>query len=306
MDKQIRALLKEFLTFKKSNFKIMYEKNGTTILMSKKIKDYIIKLSDIELSTAVFRKAILSDISSKNFHISKTYHLQEVNYMGHPKTLEIMNFVPGSHIQDNSEEEMKRLVIATKDLQIELNKNKDLFIDSLPKISSLFYEMVEHSIDADLNSIGNYLLDDTLFLETLQENQYIIFGDMWNENILFSESQIGFIDLDPLLVGPRDLQFAIFLTSNLLLQKNYFEQLSIKLLDDLYKSWGYEGLKSKHLYTLCLFPLLSLMKKNINYKTIAIDNNSVYFKLKTILEYLIILIKENNWNNKGECICSRQ
>lgn len=119
------------------------------------------------------------------------------------------------------------------------------------------------------------------------ENQTIIVADMVYENILIEKGAVYFIDLDPLVLGPKRLQCAILLTSNLLLQPHLFKRLSMDLIRRYTRLCGIDNLSREDLIALTIFPLLILSMKQVDIDSLPENYDSIYYKLKTILLFLM-------------------
>lgn len=284
---QIEAILGDIRNKKYDLLSIIYDNNGTTVLEHLDTPRYLVKISNKDLRLSKLQQNLLKGINTEEFSLSKVHHAQSFSYRGENKTLEIIDKLSGVTIKDNTEEEIAGLIKATKSLQEALNQFKGKYQQALPNLNLLFNQILQSVEQPSLRSFGQYLLADTQFQKLINvENDYITFGDMVYENILFHEAKIGFIDLDPLIMGAKELQIAILVTSNILLQKEQFETLSLENIEKIYKIWGFRKLTRVHLLSLCVFPFLILSMKQVDIDQLKPEQESIYYKLKFILYFL--------------------
>jgi len=284
----INEIVNEYKMKGSDAFSILYNQNNTLVMEHPKYPEYLLKLSDKDFKSSQIQSEILASITLKNKNISRIHHTQLYNDQGKTKTMELIDKLPGISKREYSETDISNVIRATKELQDSLNQSEKKHHNDLPSIGPLFSGIIGQTSNHTLKSIANQIQNDTAYERFLDaENQTIIVADMVYENILIDKDAVYFIDLDPMVLGPKRLQCAILITSNLLLQTNLFKQLSMELIRRYMGLWGFETISREDLIALTVFPLLILSMKKVDIDSLPENDDSIYYKLKTILLFIM-------------------
>jgi len=284
----INEIVNEYKMKGSDAFSILYNQNSTMVMEHPKHPEYLLKLSDKEFKSSQIQSEILSAITPKNNHICRIHHTQIYNDNGKTKTMELIDKLPGTPKRDYSETDISNVIRATKELQDSLNKSEKKHHKDLPSIGVIFSGIIGQTSYSTLKSIADQIQNDTAYESFLDaENQTIIVADMVYENILIDKDAVNFIDLDPLVLGLQRLQCAILLTSNLLLQPNLFKRLSMELIRNYMGLWGVDLISREDLIALTIFPLLILSMRKVDIDSLPENDDSIYYKLKTILLFIM-------------------
>jgi hypothetical protein len=269
-------------------FSIIYNKNNTLVMEHNKYPEYLLKLSNKDFESSKIQLDILSSIPTENKNICRIHHTQIFEENGNARTMEIIDKLNGITKKEYSKIDIERVIQATKMLNMDLNKYANKYYENLPSIGILLPTIIQNSSNKTLKSLAKIIQNDSAyesFIDT--ENQNIIVADLVYENILFANNAINFIDLDPLILGPKELQFSILLTSNILIQSNQFKNLSMDLIKNYAHLWGIERINREVLISLSIFPLLILAMKEVDVDSLPENQDSIYYKLKIILLFII-------------------
>jgi len=269
-------------------FSIIYKKNNTLVIENPEYPEYLLKLSDKDFKSSQIQSKILSSIPDENNNICRIHHTQIYDDNAKIRTVELIDKLHGTPKPEYSKNDIENVFKATKQLHCKLNESTDKYHKDLPSIGPLFSSIIDSTLNPTLKVIANRVQNDYAYEKFLDaEKQYIIFADMVYENILIDKDKINIIDLDPLILGPKRLQFSILLTSNILIQSNQFKNLSMDLINHYTNLWGIEKISREDLIALSIFPLLILSMKQVDIDLISEKQDSIYFKLKTILSFII-------------------
>lgn len=294
MKKEVSQILNDFLSNPEGHFTYIYDQNGTQVLRHGEIRDFLVKLSNRSKQESDFQKELLCNIPKKIENVSRIVYNQEYLSYDGKKTLEIITNLPGSKRLSYNETEMKNVVFGIKEIFQILNNNKKEYTSNLPTLKTLFYSIVSNVKDITIKRIVEKLLNNKTFVEYIDyDNNWLVLADLVSENILIYNSNAYFIDLDPIIVGPENLQFGILMSSNLLLQKEIINNLSIQHIEEMYKIWGKNHIDSYDMLSLVIFPLLMLSLRNVDYNSIKESDSPLYAKLKKLLEFLMRNINYN-------------
>jgi hypothetical protein len=276
------------MTNKSQLFSILYNQNGTIILTHHQFHECLIKISNKDFSSSQAQHQILSMIPSYIQNICRILYLESVVKDNQQKTIEIISKVSGYSKMYYSNEEKKLVLLATKELQENINSSHSKDVPTIPTIAQLFPNILNQTTIPKLKEIGTSLQQDYTFQIMQNSTSEIIVADLVYENILFDANQVNFIDLDPLILGPKELQIAILLTSNILLQLRDIKLLEMSDITSFYHQWGIQLTRQDLLY-LSIFPLLMLSMKNIDINGIGKKPFSLYYKLKTLLLFFTLI-----------------
>ncbi len=284
----INEIVNEYKMKGSDAFSILYNQNNTLVMEHPKYPEYLLKLSDKDFKSSQLQSEILASIALENNNISRIHHTQIYNNQGKTKTMELIDKLPGSPRREYSETDISNVILATKELQDSLNQSEKKHHKDFPSIGVLFSNIIRQTSNSTLKSIADQIQNDVAYEHFLDaENQTVIVADMVYENILIDKDVIYFIDLDPLVLGPKRLQCAILLTSNLLLQTNLFNCLSMELIRRYMRLWGFETITREDLIALTIFPLLILSMRQVDIDSLPENDDSIYYKLKTILLFIM-------------------
>jgi hypothetical protein len=75
------------------------------------------------------------------------------------------------------------------------------------------------------------------------------------------------------------------------MQSRQFECLSIGLLERYAEIWGFDRISREDLIALSVFPLLILAMKRVDVESLPENHDSMYYKLKTILLFVMEELK---------------
>lgn len=281
-------LLNQFIAHGDTGFTYLYDRHGTKILRHADYSDLIIKISNKDKDASDNQMKIVGNIRKDISYISRIFLNQEYYVGDINKTIEVINFLPGKKVEQYNHQQLTIIMKNLRDLHLSIKENQINDVN-LPNIRDLFYGIVANSQDTDLKLIADTLLQNGMFIDYINgENTFITIGDLINDNILIDENDMAsFIDLDPLILGPENLQIAILLSSNILLQKNYLNNMKSSQITDLYHIWGYENANVQDYMALALFPLLMLSIRNVEYSKIEPIESNIFYRLKTLLEFVI-------------------
>jgi len=285
----INDLINSYTNRSSNSFITLYNQNNTLVLKHLKYPDYLIKLSNKDFESSKKQKDILSLLPNNYNNFSRIYHTQVDNSDGNIRTLEIIDKINGTSKKEYTNLEIINTINSLKKLHTNLNNisNRNKFF--FPSLKDLFNGIISNAhmstktIATEIQSYKEY----SSFINSKQE--YITIADLVYENILIDKEQINFIDLDPLILGPKKLQFSILLTSNILIQSNQFKILSINLIKKFFSLYGYNDFNREDLISLSIFPLLILSMRQVDLNTLPKDDSSMYYKLKVIL---LLIVKE--------------
>ena len=284
----INEIVNDYITKGSDAFSVIYNQNNTLVIEHPKYPKYLLKLSKKNFKSSQIQSNILSSISNKNNNISRILYTQIYEDNGNKRTMEIIDKLNGKPKKEYSNYDIENVIHATKQLHNNLNENKIKYREKLPFIGDLFSSIVDNTASKKLKSIANRIQNDYAYEKILDiENQFITIADLVYENILIYKDTINFIDLDPIILGPKELQFSILLTSNLLIQSNQFMNLNMKLIKSYANLWGFEKTSREDLISLTIFPLLILAMKQVDIDSLIENTDSMYFKLKTILLFIV-------------------
>ena len=284
----IDRIVADYRTNGSGYFSILYDQNDTVVMEHPKYSGFLLKLSNKEFKTSQIQKKILSSIAIENKNICRIYHTQPFEENGKTRTLEVIDKLKGMPKREYSELELETVIREAKKLHVVLNECSDESVVCLPSIGVLFSNIVDHTGNKTLKTMAERIRDDSACDSFMRlEKPSIIVADMVYENILIDKKTVNFIDLDPLILGPENLQFAILLTSNILMQLQQFKRLSMTLIEEYAVLWGKDVIAREDLIALSIFPLLILAMRQVDIETLPEDPDSMYFKLKTILSFIL-------------------
>jgi thiamine kinase-like enzyme len=259
-------LINEALDFSKNKKATLLFKDATSFLIKiEHKKAYVIKGSQKGFSVAERQRKISSKLLDEKYNLGQIIYIVRRDIDSVIYTIEVQEFVAGKPISlDLNRVEELNVISAVFHLHSRLSQINTLpYERQLITVNEFFPKVVKHGKDSKFKKYGMLLLNDSYFLELMnQESQCIIYGDVWYKNILIDEKgKIGFIDLDPLLIGPPELQFSLLLSSFFIyiyLQKDNIKNFSLKRLVNLWPA-HIEIEKVKSL--LYVYPvLLGIMK----------------------------------------------
>jgi len=287
-------IINDFMTNGSDAFKIIYDKNGTLVLEHEKHPDYLLKISDKDYKSSHLQSDILSSIADEHNNISRIHHTQEYSKDGSVKTLELLDKLNGIAKSEYSPSEIENIIKSTKKLHGSLKEISEKYITSLPPLSVIFTGIINSTTSTALKAIADKIKNDKGFGEFLNApDRCITIADMVYENILIDNGTVNFIDLDPLILGPENLQIAILITSNLLMENSQFDNLSIALIEHYYNVWGIAKISRADIIALSVFPLLILSMRQVDIDNLPKNSDSMYYKLKTILLFIADELKKN-------------
>ena len=290
-------ILSDLLSGRLDKFSCLYDANNTTVLEHNKYPNLIIKISNKDISSAEIQSKILQTLPSGSNNIGRILDVQTLQLDNKEKTVELIVKMKGYSKQAYTDSDILNVIKQTKILHESINQKRHEYIEQLPPLDMLFSNIINNSPSESLRKIAAEIQNDKAYEQFLdRENQTIIIADMVYENILFDKESVSFIDLDPLIQGPKNLQLSILLTSNILVQQEIFDHLSVELIQQYFQVWEKDRMTRVDLIALTIFPLLILAMKQVNIDELDPKTNSLYYKLKTVL--FMIMRQLNNDNEK--------
>jgi hypothetical protein len=301
----INEIVNDYILKGSDVFQSLYDKNNTLVLEHPKYPKYLLKLSNKDFQTSQIQSRILSSISTENTNICRIHRTQIHDDNGNTRTMELMDKLNGTSKREYSKSEIASVIRATKQLQDDLNERTDKYHANLPSIGILFSGITKNAENDTLKLIANRIQTDEAYERFLDvEKAYIIVADMVYENILIDKDTVNFIDLDPMILGPKRLQFSILVTSNLLIQSNQFKRLSMGLIECYACLWSNDKITREDLIALSIFPLLILSMRQVDIDTLPENHDSMDFKLKTILLFIMVELDSREKNKDlGSDLC---
>lgn len=274
-----------------NNLYLLQNENSFVIQIEKK-QTYIIKGSKKDIALVELQKEITSHLLDDSYNIGLILFVEyrlvdRVEY-----TIEVQTFVSGKPLNlDISNDIEVNVVSAVFQLHHRLSMiDSNIYKGQLMSIREFFPEVVKNGKNSIFKEHGLHLLNDKFFTDILnQDSQGIIYGDVWYQNILIDEDgKIGFIDLDPLLIGPEELQFSLMISSFFIyiyVQKNNIENFS---LIRLIKLWPTPVDFEKVKLLLYVYPvLLGIIKMSELEHTQNQQRKNILIKSITVLSDIL-------------------
>ena len=185
--------------------------------------------------------------------------------------IQVQTFVPGKPLEQYpNREQSKAIINAVYTLHQRLcaatSKVETSSISSIHGALKQMYSLVN---DCPIKTAAAKLFGQERYLELIsQPEQFLLHGDLWYKNIHLEQSRNNidarFVDIDPLLLGPKILQPAILFSSYFLLYALTFVPNTLNLfdLDDLLSYWPEPLIKDDVLLMMLVFPVgVGLLKE---------------------------------------------
>jgi hypothetical protein len=289
METTVSNLVNHFLTNGDQSMKYLYDRNGTQVLYHDQYPDFVIKISHKRKVDSDFQQSLLEQVPSYINNFSRIRYNQGYRLGNQDMTLEVIDFLKGTPLHTYNQQQVHAAIKGIRLLHTSINESSNDTLEELPTLQSIFFGIILGSSSSAVASIGHQLLQQKPFKYYLESNHaYVTIADLVTENILFDrDNNVNFIDLDPFILGPQNLQIAILLSSNILLQDQYIDVLSMEAINNLYRIWGVDTLELHDIFSLMMFPLLMLGMRNVDIARINRNQNPLYYKLSLLLEFLL-------------------
>jgi hypothetical protein len=185
--------------------------------------------------------------------------------------IQVQTFIPGKPIEGYPNREQAQAIVgAVYKLQDRLCRaSKKIGTNDIPSFHKVIQQIIPLVDDCPIKTAAIALMENERYLELIsQPEQCLIYGDLWYKNLLLDQTGgqtvVRFIDIDPLLLGPKLLQPAILFSSYFLFYALLFEPNPPELfnLDELLSFWPQPLDKKDILLMMQVFPIgLGLRKE---------------------------------------------
>ncbi|XMB86854.1 phosphotransferase [Mycoplasmatota bacterium WC44] len=260
----------------KYSYKLIHDK-GTKVYLVEIDKPFIVRIAAGHEGKYKFDEELLECIHEVDNLTAKVLYWEVREINGEKLIVQVQTYLPGIALNkypNNLEKEA--IVESTYKLHQRLCKVSNQFSSlGIPSVDKIIEVMVGNATDCILKKEAIKLLENNRFKEIIVSNEtFLCHGDLWPENILLEKksdkAEVKFIDLDPVVYGPKDLQPAILFSSYFLLGSYLFNQLYEFDIDELIKLWPEELNKNDILLLMLIFPIVIGLSKEMQFKS---ENN---------------------------------
>ena len=250
---------------------ILYDNGKTRVYRIDTPDPIIVRVVKGDTSSYQFQSSLLEEISAQDNLTARILHWETKIIGNRSYGIQVQTYVPGKSLDHYpNREQSKRIVNAVYNLQQRLcaatSKFETSLISNIHNALKSLYSLVN---DCPIKTAASKLFRQERYHDLIsQPEQFLIYGDLWFKNIHIDQFRnkidVRFVDIDPILLGPKILQPAILYSSYFLLSALTFIQKKIEFfdLDVLLSYWPEPLTKDDVLLMMLVFPVgVGLLKE---------------------------------------------
>lgn len=243
---------------------LVYEIGPTKVYKINTPTPLIVRVVADDTSSYEYKQALQDETAAQDDLTARILHWETREIEGQAYGIQVQTFIPGKPIDHYPDrEESKAIVGAVYKLQKRLcAASGKIGIKAAPSFHNVIQQLIPLVDECPLKTAAIELLENERYLELIaQPEPCLIYGDLWYKNLLLEKkggrTEVGIIDLDQLLLGPKIIQPAVLFSSYFLFYAILFEQepFAVFNLDDLLSLWPEPLDRKDVLFMMRVFPI---------------------------------------------------
>ena len=252
-------------------YTILYDIGKTRVYRINMPNPMIVRVVEGDASSYKFQTSLLAELAAQDNLTARILHWETKEVGNKQYGIQVQTNVPGKSLEHYpTREQSKAIVNAVYNLQqrlcVETSKVETSPITNIHNALKHLYSLVN---DCPSKIAASKLFRQERYHDLIsQPEQFLIYGDLWFKNIHIDQFRnkidVRFVDIDPILLGPKILQPAILYSSYFLLSALTFIPKKIEFFDlDVLLSYWPEPLKKDDVLLMMLvFPIgVGLLKE---------------------------------------------
>ncbi|MDK2979985.1 MAG: hypothetical protein PWQ55_332 [Chloroflexota bacterium] len=243
---------------------LVYELGQTSVYQVNTPTPLIVRVIADDTSSYEYKQALQDETAAQDDLTARILHWETREIDGQACGIQVQTFIPGQPIDHYPDREESRVIVgAVYKLQKRLcAASVEIGTNNAPGFHNVIEQIIPLVDECSLKTAAIELMENERYLELIaQPEPCLIYGDLWYKNLLLEKkwgrTEVGIIDLDPLLLGPKILQPAVLFSSYFLFYAILFESdpFSVFNLDDLLSLWPEPLDKEDVLLMMRVFPI---------------------------------------------------
>ncbi|MBC8229769.1 phosphotransferase [bacterium] len=198
----------------------LYKGGSTKVYRVDTPQPLVVRIAPGDKDYYEFQAQLLEAIADGDDMTARVLHweMREIDHQA--RGIQIQTYLPGTPLDHYPHPvESRAIVKATYVLHERLCAVSNRFAcKGIPTIEEACKNLLDMVDDCPMTEAAGRLLTDERYNELVaQEEHYLIYCDLWHQNLLFDytneEMRVRIVDVDPLLFGPKILQPAMLFSS---------------------------------------------------------------------------------------------